>query len=386
MAFPGTLRVLVCIAGVASLAPGFAAARGGVTVRRVCVQMGVPTYAAPRRTARITRGTIAVPTRLDGGTYVQVTDATSDGYQEVRSLKGGTFWIPITGPQAGRPSLCLAQASTLRVCADAAANDIPVEADFEDTSAPPVMFLKRPSTVQGWGYFEDHGRWTFVEREGRVGFVRSQDLCLDQPMPKVSDATMHFRMTVAAADPQCYQSQRTRAASEIRRIVIHNSENTLRSAIATFQSCNPDHPASAHVAIDRDGGLYRLVEDRFAAFHTGGSDGGFNAASLGIEIIAADRPGQLLLTAAQERSLVSLLRFWMAQYTLAIPDRILANSSRTRGYNDVEFWEAPVTLHRLVSAGRGTDCPKFIWPDTPAGDDEFFTWRRGRLGDMNAAR
>ena len=45
---------------------------------------------------------------------------------------------------------------------------------------------------------------------------------------------------------------------------------------------------------------------------------------------------------------------------------------RARAYADVEYWDAAVTVHRLVSAGRGTDCPKYLWEDTVTGDDAFF--------------
>lgn len=192
-------------------------------------------------------------------------------------------------------------------------------------------------------------------------------------------------MIAAPATPDCYQWGRERDRGEIRRIVIHNSETTMEGTIAKFRECDPEHPTSAHVGIDRDGKIYRLVEDKFTAFHTGGTEGtgGFNAISLGIEVIASDQPGFALMTSAQERALLSLIRFWAKEYHLTIPRNVLQNSTRAKTYNDLEYWNAPVSIHRLVSAGRRTDCPKFIWADSVQGDEAFFQWRRTHLGSLS---
>lgn len=191
-------------------------------------------------------------------------------------------------------------------------------------------------------------------------------------------------MTGVLAGPGCYQQHRARAASEIRRIVIHNSEHTLQSALATFQNCDPLRPTSAHVVIDRDGRMYRVVEDRFAAFHTGANHGGFNAVSLGIELVASGAAGMGGMTPPQERALLELIRFWARLYKIEVARHVLDNSTRTKGYADIEYWDAPVTVHRLVSAGRGTDCPKFVWDDSPAGDEAFFRWRRAAVASLLA--
>jgi N-acetyl-anhydromuramyl-L-alanine amidase AmpD len=272
----------------------------------------------------------------------------------------------------------------MRVCGDQS-EPVPVFADFATTSASPVGLLTRGSLVQAWEYFEDQGRWTFVEEAGRVGFVQSSHLCHEASQPPGTEASETFNMTSALAGPGCYQQYRTRAASEIQRIVIHNSEHTLRSAIATFQNCNPSRPTSAHVAIDRDGRMYRIVEDQFAAFHTGASHGGFNAVSLGIELVASGAAGMGGMTPPQEQALVDLVRFWTRKYRIAMPPHVLANAVTAKGYADIEYWDAPVTVHRLISAGRGTDCPKFVWDDSPAGDDAFFQWRRSHWRSLLAA-
>ena len=49
-----------------------------------------------------------------------------------------------------------------------------------------------------------------------------------------------------------------------RAIVLHYTEGSLDAAIATFQK---PHNSSAHYIIDRDGKIYQIVPEQFAAFH-----------------------------------------------------------------------------------------------------------------------
>lgn len=360
-----------------------AAAEADLTVRRVCIQMGVPTYSAPDRKARMARSRSGPPSRLGGGEYVQLTGGRAAGYHQVSTLERVTLWIPDTDPESGQPSLCLPASTTMRVCRnDAATPDVPVLGSFAQPTAAPVASVRRGRLVPVFEYFEDRGRWAFVEIGGKAGFVRSEDLCLEATAPPGLQATEHFRMIAAPARPACYQWNRERGASEIRRIVIHNSESTIRSAIATFQDCDPARPTSAHVGIDREGRMYRFVEDRFAAFHTGASHGGFNAVSLGIELVASEPPALRSMTPPQERALVALIAFWADEYHISLPERVLQNSTRAKAYRDLEYWEAPVTMHRLVSASRGTDCPTFVWTDSTEGDEAFFGWRRQALKEL----
>lgn len=380
--------VLVLAAAVCALPPGRGAARAqaptgleilenNTVVRRVCVQDGVPTFQAPERTARIPKDSGDLPAHLGGGTYVTVTGERTNGYEQVRTLTGDVVWIPETQPATNARTLCLAQPSVMRVCwGETAGQTIAVYENFAVLTASAIAFLDRGSLVQLWGYFEDQGRWAFVEKNGQVGFVRSAELCHETSMPPDTEATSHFGMTVAAANPRCFQ-QRTRAASEIRRIVIHNSRHTLGTAIGTSQSCDSNRPASAHVGIDRDGRMYRFVEDRFAAFHTGGHHGGFDASSLGIELMASK--AMQSITPEQEQSLVALIRFWSKKYGIAPESGALDNSTRVKNYANVEFWSAPITIHRFTSAGRDTECPAFVWTDSARGDDEFFEWRRSHF-------
>jgi hypothetical protein len=353
------------------------------TVRRVCRQMGVQTFRQPNRQARIAEGVPDLPSHLGGGLYVQLTGRHANGYVQVRTLKGAEVWIREVERQSGIAPLCAAPASVMRVCRnDTAPQPVPVHADYAAPDAVPIAWIEPGSLIQLWGYFEDHGRWTFVETHGKVGFVRSDELCHAKSTPPSAQATEHFGMIAAPATPDCYQWGRERDRVEIRRIVIHNSETTLKGTIAKFRACAPERPTSAHVGIDRDGKIYRFVEDKFTAFHTGGTEGsgGFNAMSLGIELIASGQPGFALMTPAQERALVRLIRFWANEYHLTIRRNVLQNSTRAKSYNDLEYWNAPVSIHRLVSAGRRTDCPKFIWADSVQGDEAFFRWRRKHLG------
>jgi hypothetical protein len=72
----------------------------------------------------------ALPARLGGGVYVQVTGRRQNGYLQVRTLKGAGFWIPENQPESGNPSLCMAHATTMRVCRkNSAPPDVP---DMED--------------------------------------------------------------------------------------------------------------------------------------------------------------------------------------------------------------------------------------------------------------
>jgi N-acetylmuramoyl-L-alanine amidase-like protein len=372
----GARRVLLLVALALTPQPLSASADPGLletktALRRVCLPMGVPALESEPSDAA---PDVRRAPRIGGGTYVRLTGRRAHGFVEVRVLRGELKWVPETDAESSRPSLCLPQATIVRACGE------PTEADgvpvFDDPAAAVFRFhIPSGSRVQAWGYFPDAGRWTLVERDGQIGFARSEALCLAISSPPGEDATAHFHMRPSPASPNCYQAHRERGANEIRRVVIHNSEATIQRTIATFQTCDPGHPASAHVGIDRDGTMYRFVEDRYAAFHTGGYDGGFNAGSLGVEVMASGRRGSRSMTARQEHALVELIRYWSTRYRIVMPRTILSNSVRSRAYNSVEFWDAPVTIHRLISAGRRTDCPTFIWADSAKGDDAFFKWR-----------
>lgn len=52
--------------------------------------------------------------------------------------------------------------------------------------------------------------------------------------------------------------------NEPRAIVLHYTEGSLEATISTFQQ---PYNSSAHYVIDRDGRVYQLIPERFAAFH-----------------------------------------------------------------------------------------------------------------------
>lgn len=69
-------------------------------------------------------------------------------------------------------------------------------------------------------------------------------------------------------------------ARVIRRIILHDTaSHTAQSALAWFG--RPDSRVSAHVVIDRDGTIYRVVLDEHIAWHARGA----NRDSLGVELV-----------------------------------------------------------------------------------------------------
>lgn len=81
--------------------------------------------------------------------------------------------------------------------------------------------------IAGGAVKAKRGRWAFVETNGKNGFVRSGDLCREKSTPPNAKTTVHIGMIVAPAKVDCYQWRRERGASEIRRILIHNSEKAV---------------------------------------------------------------------------------------------------------------------------------------------------------------
>jgi hypothetical protein len=68
-----------------------ATAEADLTVRRVCIQRGVPTYSTPDRKARVARSRSGPPSRLGGGEYVQLTGGRAAGYHQVSTLERVTL-------------------------------------------------------------------------------------------------------------------------------------------------------------------------------------------------------------------------------------------------------------------------------------------------------
>lgn len=136
----------------------------------------------------------------------------------------------------------------------------------------------------------------------------------------------------------------SREGTTIDKIVLHNTEGTFDSALTTLRS--PSAEVSAHLLLDRDGRMVRLVRDEHKAWHATVA----NRASLGIEIVA--HQGALGMTEIQEKKVLQQIKYWMKKYN------IKANN---------------IGIHRWYSS---TDCPMRIWPQ----DSQFKEWRKKHFG------
>ncbi len=92
-------------------------------------------------------------------------------------------------------------------------------------------------------------------------------------------------------------------------IVLHfTDQDSVRQALDTLRTANPDGPVSAHYLIGRDGHIYQLVSDVGRAWHAGGGRWGtitdVNSASIGIEL---DNNGDVPFPPQQIGSLINLL-------------------------------------------------------------------------------
>lgn len=88
----------------------------------------------------------------------------------------------------------------------------------------------------------------------------------------------------------------------ISAIILHDTVSySAMSALNWF--ANPDAKVSAHVVIDRDGSVWRVLSDDVAAWHAGVSTlhgrANVNHFSLGVEIVDVDGPTGTAYTATQ---------------------------------------------------------------------------------------
>ena len=88
-------------------------------------------------------------------------------------------------------------------------------------------------------------------------------------------------------------SERTRP---VNMIVLHYTACEMASALATLRNPHADDPVSAHYLVDRNGRIFRLVDESRRAWHAGpglwnGCDD-VNSASIGIEIVNKGRDAQ----------------------------------------------------------------------------------------------
>jgi hypothetical protein len=350
-------------------------------VRRICLQNGID--------------------GLGGGDVVRVVGSDGSGNVSIQTLTGAAHTIPALSA-AGQPTLCTLTPGPMQVC----------PADSTHTGAVTVLStlsgtvggtgtsagtVARGTPLLLWDHVHDGdgkgASMALVMIGGQERFVAGSEVCLVGSYPSPSSVTTALQMQTTWQDPSTGETHSTQAAASvyrprspamITRLVVHNTEATFASTMNLFTSGSAG--TSAHVVLDRDGTLYRVVEDQYAAYHAGGNSmGNWNDATLGVEVVAytASEGGGTdasFMTAAQGASLVNLLQAWMAQYNLQISPSTFQNSSSAPGYADLEYAGAALTIHRLTKANRGTDCPLHLWADSAAGDDAFFQWRLQTFG------
>jgi N-acetyl-anhydromuramyl-L-alanine amidase AmpD len=326
------------------------------SLRRVCLQDGLG------------------PAGADGGSVVLFTGREGAGLG-VETLFGEHI-VAEAGP---RTALCALVRHPMRIC-DGTGATVPFAGGLRGSGT--TGSIARGSAVTFLEYVNDAGETkAILDVGGKARFVAAGEVCHSTPPEPRSAATEAFAMSTAVhAGPHAF---RPRSTSAIRRIVIHNTECSLEETFKIFGSENA--VTSAHVVVDRDGTMYRVVEDAFTAFHAGASTdalGGFNTTSLGIEVVAwgdpkwGGAPGEFASFApAQQEVVTRLVKFWMQEYGLSLAPEIVANTASNPSYADLEYAKASVTIHRLTKAHRRTDCPNELFPNTPAGDELFFRWR-----------
>jgi hypothetical protein len=374
-------------------ADGFSTAQSasndGTEIRRICLQNGIG--------------------GIGGGSIVRLVGNVGAGNLTVDNLLGKRVRIAARS-DAGQPTLCAVTGGPMIVCPSGGSHtgNVPVIQTLSPKSGDsgtPTGTVPRGSPITFWEYVHDgggHGKAVaLVTIDGQEGFIPDNEICFASTYPASSDVTVQLGMRThyASQDPNTGQTTmqptaaatntyRPRSPDTIFRVVVHNTEEPFAKTMQDFTS--GDKGTAAHVVLDRDGTLYRVVEDQFAAYQAGGSPdgmGNYNTTSLGVEVVAYDGSqygGQAsdanFLSDAQRASLVALIQAWMKKYNLQLGNGILQNTSSAAGYADLEYASAPVTMHRLTKASRGTDCPKFLFADSPDGDEAFFRWRQRSFG------
>jgi N-acetyl-anhydromuramyl-L-alanine amidase AmpD len=330
------------------------------SIRRVCVQAG-----------------LGRPGAL-GGSIVFESGVEPDGvgFDTV-------YTEPLVAPSSR--SLCTVPEQPMRIC-PGDSGPVVVRDGVKGTALS-VGTMARGYPIGFYDYVSADGLTkAVINYAGNARFIPADEICHLPGVPQVSRATTRFQMnTSVPAGPKAF---RPRSTTTIRRIVIHNTEIPLAETLHHFG--REDANTSAHVVIDRDGTMYRVVEDQYTAFHAGASKdhlGGHNATSLGIEVVAFDDPkygepgAAAFFSDAQREAVINLVDFWMNEYGLTIAPEILSNHSSVSGYADLEYGYAAVTIHRLTKADRGTNCPRLLFPDSPDGDEAFFRWREATFSE-----
>ena len=153
----------------------------------------------------------------------------------------------------------------------------------------------------------------------------------------------------ATAVPLAQKVYYDRAGTQVDKIVLHNTEAHLFSAleILSGKSANNTGRASIHRVAARSGDMYSLVDESLGAWHCGTK--ACNLSSVGMEIEAyAGAPG---MTPEQQAIVIAQVQVWMARYSLTKDD---------------------VHTHRTF---YNTDCPLHLWPS----EDAFSAWKDQHL-------
>jgi N-acetylmuramoyl-L-alanine amidase len=148
----------------------------------------------------------------------------------------------------------------------------------------------------------------------------------------------------------CQYRSTNRIRSEIKRIVLHNTEGRWVNFKSAWQSC--DRIGAAHFVVLRTGVVMRTIAEKNVAYHATVA----NADTLGVEIESG--PGFEGMTAVQEASVIALTKKLQADFGTA-PAGIPTSG---------------VTMHRLAAPGT-TDCATYIWPK----DNDFIAFRAAKL-------
>ncbi len=120
--------------------------------------------------------------------------------------------------------------------------------------------------------------------------------------------------------PNCSCRQ---VGTKIDKIVLHCTEGSLASALAEFQKSD-SRKVSVHYVIDRNGGIYQMVNDSDCANHCMGA----NAGSIGIEHVGSETDS---LAAPQAVASAALIRWLLQEHQ--IPRTNIFGHDFTPGYS-----------------------------------------------------
>lgn len=113
------------------------------------------------------------------------------------------------------------------------------------------------------------------------------------------------------AGPENYDSRREHPVNRPTKIIVHQTNGSLSSAIATFKTGPVGEETSAHYIVARNGEIVQMVREDYRAYHAKPQG---NLHSIGIEHVATN--SQRGLTQAQEASTIKLIKYLASKYNL----------------------------------------------------------------------